>query len=63
MFEGGFKAVSMFEEYFKEVLMMCEGRLRSVRLAFKHDSRELEGFLKEAQRLFQWSFKAVSQTF
>ena len=27
--------------------------------AFKGDSRELQGYLKEVKRVFQWSFKWV----
>ena len=47
----------MFQGCFEEVLRVLQGRL------IEGDSRELKGYLKEVQRVFQGTFKAVSKTF
>ena len=48
---------------FQEVLRVFQGRLRGVPRDPQGESNELQGYLKEVQRVFQGSFKAVSKTF
>ena len=57
MFRGDFKAVSSkFPGCFEEDRGVLQETL-------KGDSRELQWHLKEVQRIFQWTFEAVSKTF
>ena len=59
-FQGGLKKVQwVVEESFKCVSRMFEGNIKGV----KRKNEECQGYSKEVQRVFQGSFKVVSDTF